>query len=133
MSADPQASQAALSPLSGLDLALGCARAAAEKKAEDILVMDLRGISTFTDFFVLCSGSSEPQLKAIGSAVREFAREIALRPPRNEDGFPASQWVAVDLAEVIVHIFHHERRAFYDLERLWKDAPLIPWSEESVV
>jgi ribosome-associated protein len=113
--------------MEGLDLAIGCARAAADKKAEDVLVLDLRGISSFTDFFVLCSGSSEPQLKAIGSAVREFARDVAQRKLRNEDGFPASQWVAVDLGEVIVHIFHHDRRYFYNLENLWKDAPLISW------
>lgn len=119
-----------LEGLEGLELALGCARAAADKKAEDILVMDLRGISSFTDFFVLCSGSSEPQLKAIGSAVREFARDTARRSLRNEDGFPASQWVAVDLGEVIVHIFHHDRRTFYNLENLWKDAPLIVWEQE---
>jgi len=110
---------------SPLDFALDLAAAAGDKKAEDVLVLDLRGISGFTDFFVICSGSSEPQLKAIAGSVCDRAREAHERRPLHQDGFPASQWVAVDFGDVIVHIFLHERRAFYDLESLWKDAPIV--------
>lgn len=116
-------------PLSGEEFARGCARAAADKKADDIVLLDLRGISSFTDFFVICSGSSEPQIKAISSSVRQYAREGAGQKLFREDGFPATQWIAVDFGEVIVHIFHDERRAFYDLESLWKDAPRLSWEE----
>lgn len=103
-----------------------CARAADDRKAEDIVLLDLRGISSFTDFFVICTATSEPQMKAVVSSVREAAREQFGRRPLNEDGFPASQWVAVDYGDVIVHVFNGERRAFYDLESLWKDAPRVP-------
>lgn len=112
------------------DFAILCARAVADKKAEDIVVLDLTGISTFTDFFVICSAASEPQIKAVGSAVRSIARDEGGRRPLNEDGFPASQWIAVDFGDVIVHVFHSSRRDFYDLESLWKDAPVISWQEE---
>lgn len=108
-----------------LAFALGCAAAAGDKKAEDVVVLDLHEISGFTDYFVICSGTSEPQLKAIAEAVRDFAREEKQRKPLNQDGYPASSWVVVDFGDVIVHIFHQESRAFYDLENLWKDAPLI--------
>lgn len=118
-------------PWIGEHLARGCARAAADKKAEDILILDLRGISSFTDFFVICSASSEPQLKAINASVREFAKQEALRQPLNEDGFPSSHWIAIDLGEVVVHIFHSHLRGYYNLEQLWKDAPLLPWQDGS--
>jgi len=103
-------------------LARACVAAAADKKAEDPVVLDLRGISTFTDFFVVCSGTSEPQLKAISSEVREQVREKLERKPISEDGFPVSQWIILDYGEVIVHLFHTEKRAFYGLENLWSDA-----------
>ena len=113
--------------IDGREFAIRCAQAVSDKKASDIVILDLRGISTFTDYFVICSGSSEPQLKAIGSSVRELSRTEGGRKPLNEDGFPASQWVVVDFGDVIVHVFHEERRDFYDLESLWKDAPGVEW------
>jgi len=115
--------------VNGEEFARLCARAVDDKKALDIVVMDLRGISSFTDFFVICSGSSEPHLKAISSSVRSLARELSVRRPRHEDGSPESQWVAVDFSDVIIHVFQQEMREFYDLESLWKDARLIDWKE----
>ena len=103
-------------------LARACAAAAADKKAENPVMLDMQGISNFTDFFVICSGSSEPQLKAIASAIREQVREKYDRRPRSEDGFPASQWVILDYGDVIVHLFHTEKRELYGLENLWSDA-----------
>jgi len=108
------------------ELALCCARAAADKKAEDIHVLDLREISGFTDFFVICSASSEPQLKAIGSGIRETARKELGRTPLNEDGHPVSQWVVIDYGGVIAHIFLGDKREFYGLETLWRDARSVP-------
>jgi ribosome-associated protein len=98
---------------------------ASEKKAEDIVVLDLREISTFTDFFVICSGTSEPQLKAIAGEIEARLREDEQVRPAAVDGFPASQWIVLDYLQVIVHIFHREKRAFYALEDLWSDAPRL--------
>lgn len=112
--------------IEGEALALACAEAAADKKAEDIAILDLRGISSFTDFFIVCSANSDPQLKAISSSVRETMRDLGTSP-LNEEGFPASQWVVIDFGEVIVHVFNAEKRDFYNLESLWKDAPRIPF------
>lgn len=106
----------------GETLARTCAAAALDKKAVDPVVLDLRGISTFTDFFVICSGESEPQIKAIANSIREALREKCDRKPFAEDGFPASQWIVLDYSDVIVHIFHTEKRAHYGLEDLWSDA-----------
>lgn len=109
----------------GETLARACAEAAADKKAEDIIVLNMQGISSFTDFFVICSGASEPQLKAIASSIRENAREKLDRRPSSEDGFPSSQWVVLDYGDVIIHIFQNEKREFYALETLWRDAPRL--------
>lgn len=108
-------------------LARACAEAAADKKAEDIQIIDLRGISDFTDFFVVCSGTSDPQLKAIAAGVRERAREEFGAGALGEEGGPISRWVVIDFAQVIVHVFHHEARSFYMLEDLWGDAPRVPF------
>jgi len=89
-------------------------------------VLDLRGISSFTDFFVICSGTSEPQLKAIANEIETRLREAYLLRPVAVDGFPASQWMVLDYLQVVVHIFHRDKRAFYSLERLWGDAPVLP-------
>lgn len=99
-----------------------CAQAAYDKKAEDLVVLDMRGISSFTDFFLIVSGTSEPQLKAIASSIREKVREVTGIRPIAEDGFPASQWVIIDYGSVIIHIFHKDKRDLYGLESLWGDA-----------
>jgi len=111
-------------------LARTCAAAAADKKAEDLVVLDMRGISTFTDFFVICSGTSEPQLKAIASSIREQSRETLDRHPNSADGYPISQWIVLDYGDVIVHLFHSEKREFYGLENLWSDAKRLDLSVE---
>ena len=90
-------------------------------------MLDLRGISTFTDFFVICSASSEPQLKAIAGEIEtQLKQEHGVRAVAM-DGFPASQWIVLDYLQVVVHIFHREKRAFYSLEDLWGDAPRLKW------
>ncbi|MGI9088508.1 MAG: ribosome silencing factor [Chthoniobacterales bacterium] len=109
------------------ELAKTCAELASNKKAEDIVVLDLREISTFTDFFVICSASSEPQLKAIAGEIEAQLKKDHQVRPVAVDGFPASQWIVLDYMQVIVHIFHHEKRDFYSLEDLWGDAPRLAW------
>ncbi|MEP7078794.1 MAG: ribosome silencing factor [Chthoniobacterales bacterium] len=105
---------------------MACAERAADKKAEAIVVLDLRGISGFTDFFVICSGTSEPHLKAIAGEIEARLKEQGVRPAA-VDGFPASHWIVLDYMQVIVHVFHAEKRAFYSLEDLWGDAPRLSW------
>ena len=106
-----------------------CAEGALDKKAEDVVVLDMRGISSFTDFFLIVSGTSEPQLKAIAGSIRETVRDATGLRPIAEDGFPVSQWVIIDYGSVIIHIFHKERRDLYALESLWGDAPRLEIEE----
>ena len=89
------------------------------------MTLDLRGISSFTDFFVICSGTSEPHLKAIINDLQDRLRKEHDVRPLAVDGFPMSQWVVADYGGVVVHIFHQEKRAFYSLEDLWGDAPRL--------
>ena len=90
-------------------------------------MLDLRGISTFTDFFVICSAASEPQLKAIAGEIETRLKEDHEVRPIAIDGFPASQWMVLDYLQVVVHIFHRDKREFYSLEDLWGDAPRVEW------
>lgn len=99
---------------------------AADKKAEDIVALDLRGISSFTDFFIICSGTSEPHLKAIAGELHDRLKQEHGVNPLAVDGFPTSQWIVADYTDVVVHIFHHDKRSYYSLEDLWSDAPRLP-------
>ncbi len=108
-----------------LALAEFCVEAALDKKAETPLILDLRGISTFTDFFVIVSGSSEPQIKAIASCIRDRMRTEKGISPHADDAYPGSRWIVIDFGNIIVHIFHQELREVYDLESLWNDAKMV--------
>ncbi len=106
-------------------LAQFCVDAALDKKAENPVILDLRGVSTFADFFVIVSASSEPQIKAISSSVRDRMRTEQGISPHADDAYPGSRWIVVDFGNIIVHIFHQELREVYDLEALWNDAKKI--------
>lgn len=106
-------------------LARLCAEIAADKKAEDIVIIDLRKLSTFTDFYVICTGSSEPQLKAIANEVSDRLKKEHNERPLGVDGFPLSQWVVADYGSVVMHVFHSSKREVYRLEELWNDAPRL--------
>ena len=111
--------------IEGIELARAAARSAEDKQAEDIVVMDLRGLSSIADYFVICSGTSLPHLKAIHREIFEqLAKEQALKP-RTTEGVAESQWLILDYADVIVHVMHGEKRVFYALEDLWNDAPRV--------
>jgi ribosome-associated protein len=107
------------------ELATLCAGFASDKQAENILALDLRGISTFTDFFVICSGTSEPHLKAISGEIEDRLRKEHGLRPNAVDGYPLSQWIVVDYGSVVIHIFHQSKREFYSIEDLWSDAPRL--------
>ncbi len=89
------------------------------------MAIDLRGISSFTDFFVICSGTSEPQLKAIAGEIHDRLKNEHHVTPMAVDGFPLSQWIVADYSDVVVHVFHETKRAYYSLEDLWSDAPRL--------
>lgn len=111
-------------------LARLCAGYAENKKAERVVALDLRGVSSFTDFFVICSGNSEPHLKAIAGEIETRLKEDHDRRPIARDGYPMSQWVILDYSDVLVHVFLDEKRDYYSLEDLWSDCPQLALSEE---
>jgi ribosome-associated protein len=96
--------------------------AALSKKAQDVVVLDLRDTADFTDFFVLLSGTNQRQLVAITDAVREALREREGWRPTHVEGYPRQEWILLDYDNFVVHVFTPATRAFYDLERLWVGA-----------
>ena len=113
-----------LKELDSKEKAVLIARAVLEKKATDLLVLDVREISTLADYFVICSGNNTRQVKAIAEEVDyrlSLEREYYLRV----EGFPECRWVLMDYGDIIVHIFEPETREFYDLDGLWGDAPRL--------
>lgn len=105
-------------------LAKLCRKAALDKKAEDVLILDLRGISTVADYFLLCTGNSEPHLKAIADEITRRLRDHGIRP-RGQNGLPPSRWIVLDYGSVLIHVFHPELRERYALEQLWGDAKRV--------
>jgi ribosome-associated protein len=103
--------------------------AASEKKALDPIVLDLREIASFTDYFVITSGTNVRQVQAIADEVVEQLKRQGTRALRTE-GYNAGEWVLVDYGDFIVHVFASQARQFYDLERLWRDAVRVPVAEE---
>jgi ribosome-associated protein len=103
--------------------------AALDKKAADVVVLDLRNTPAFTDFFVLCSGQTQRQVRAIADAVEETLRAARVRPAHVE-GYDRAEWILMDFFTFIVHVFTPQTREFYSLERLWGDAERIEVSDE---
>jgi ribosome-associated protein len=104
-------------------------RAALDKKALDVVVLDLRNTPAFTDFFVLCSGTSQRQVKAIADAVEDTLRAAKVRAAHVE-GYERADWILLDFFTFIIHVFTPQTREFYSLERLWGDAERIEVSDE---
>jgi ribosome-associated protein len=96
--------------------------AAEDRKALDLKVLHLSRISDFTDYFLICSGTSERQVQAIANSIEERLREEGARPLHIE-GYNRGQWVLLDYGDLVVHVFEVQTRGFYSLERLWADAP----------
>ena len=107
--------------LTPVKLAKLCRDIALDKKAEEPIILDVRKISSIADFLFLCSGNSEPHLKAIADEILRRLREQGIRPI-GRDGYPPSRWIVMDFNDVLVHIFHPELRQRYALEQLWGDA-----------
>ncbi len=112
-----------------LDKARLAVKAALDKKAKDVVILELRDLSIITDYFVICSGESSTQVRSIADNVEEKLRRESIRPSGIE-GYNLSQWILMDYGDVIVHVFEEGTRAFYELEKLWLDAPRIDIEEE---
>ena len=104
------------------ELALIAGKAADEIKAVDILIMDMQDVTIITDYFVICTGRSGIQVQAIADRIEEKTEEAGIRVNHRE-GYQEAKWVLMDYGAIIVHVFQEEDRAFFDLERLWADAP----------
>lgn len=108
-----------------LAIARACAELADDKKAENIRILDLRGISPVIDYFVLCSALSAPQLRAVRDHIEDEMKEKYGQKPLYRDGNFESQWIILDFGNVMVHVLTPEKREFYMLEELWGDAPEV--------
>lgn len=106
---------------SGLALATTCAQIASDAKAEDLIVLDVEGISSFTDYFVIMNGRSTRHVQGIAESIENQLRSKRIKATQVE-GLQEGMWVLLDFGEVVVHIFYHEQRSFYNLEGLWHDA-----------
>ena len=99
-----------------------------DKKAEDIVSLNMQGISDMTDYFVVCHGNNERQVQSIARAVKEAVHEQGIDVKRME-GYNDARWVLIDLANVVVHIFHKDERPYYNIEKLYQDAPIKEYGQ----
>ena len=106
-------------------------RAAESKKALDIKVLDLREVTTFADFFVICSGSNPKQIQAI---IEEIGQQLDQRGeyPVSVEGFENAEWILADYGDYLIHVFSPKSRTFFELERLWRHAKVVPIPEDSL-
>lgn len=118
MTARPQPQE----PLAPEDKVAYCVSLVEEKKAEEVLVLDLRGISSVTDYFLLCHGSSDRQVQAIADHLTEMMKKKGIRA-LGVEGYPEARWILLDFGDLLIHVFYEETRRFYELERLWGHAP----------
>ena len=120
-----------ITPFAELDeevkLALVCA---SEKKAFDMVALDLREIASFTEFFIICSGANQRQVQAISDEINEQLKKQLKTKAIRIEGYNAAEWILLDYGDFIVHIFEKEARDFYDLQRLWRDARKVELPKE---
>lgn len=112
--------------------ALLAAVAADDRKARDVVILDVRNLTLLADYFVLCSGATTTQVRAISDHIDERLSLVKVKPAHREGGERA-RWVLLDYGDVVIHVFLEEDRLFYNLERLWGDAPRIPMTTDGVV
>ena len=104
--------------------------AAQNKKASAIIVLDLSGLAAFTEYFVICTGFSTPQVQAICAEVEEQLYKELKRSPKHREGYHSAEWALLDFGGLIVHVFSEQARRYYDLERLWRSAARIEIPDE---
>lgn len=110
-----------------LRIATIVARAADEKQASDVIVLDVGEILAITDLFVVSSANNKRQVRTISDAITDAVRKETGRSPLSSEGVAEQQWILIDYGSVVVHIFDDETRRFYEIERLYRDAPLVNW------
>ena len=110
------------------DLAVAAARAAAGKQASQIVILDVRELIGITDYFVIASGTTDRQVRTVAEEVQRAVKTQGVRPVRRE-GEREGRWVLLDFVDFVAHVFRAEERGYYDLERLWSDAPRVEWEE----
>jgi ribosome-associated protein len=113
------------SPEESLQAALAAAQAGLDKKAEDVRILDVRGLASYADFLVLMTAASDRQVVAISDAVDDELRKLGHRPIGVE-GQGGGNWILLDTGDIVVHVFHADARHFYDLDGLWSDAKRVP-------
>jgi len=116
--------------LIGRDLALKAAEAALQKKAQNLVVLELIGLTVIADYFVICSGESTTQVRAIADFIEHELMLQGVRPIGKE-GFNYGHWILLDYGDVIIHVFERETRDYYSLEKLWMDAKTIEFHEDT--
>lgn len=100
-----------------------------DRRAEDIVVLNMQGVSLIADYFLICHGSSERQVQAIARDLKGKAEDLGIEVNKIE-GFNEAKWILVDMGDVIAHVFHRDERNYYNLERLWGDAPIVNIEKE---
>ncbi|MDR4507257.1 MAG: ribosome silencing factor [Candidatus Brocadiaceae bacterium] len=108
-------------------IAIECAKIADDMKAEDICILDVRGVTFIAEYFVICSGFNEKQLQSITNAIETKLRSYGLKC-KGLEGYTGARWILMDYGNIIVHLFDREMRRFYDLDLLWGDAPRLEWN-----
>ena len=108
------------------EFAVTAARIAAEDNAEDIVVLDLRGISPVADFFVIATGTSDRQMRSVADDLSKRGKAVGIKPWRTA-GYDSGEWIVQDFVDVVVHLFDAEHRGYYDLEMIWGECPRVDW------
>ncbi len=117
-----------MSKLSGKDIAVAAARAMDDKKAENIQILKMSGVMVETDYFVICSCTSFPQMQAVAQSVLDEMEKLNV-PLKQQEGRSNNNWMLLDYGDMVVHIFMEAEREYYNLEKLWADAERIPFSD----
>jgi len=112
--------------------AVTAANTAADKKAADTVILELTDLSSIADYFIICTGENQAQIRAISEAIKEGFQKQNISPIGVE-GLKFARWVLMDYGDIIVHIFSRETRDFYELERFWIDAPRVPFEEKKKI
>lgn len=110
--------------------ALLCVNALLEKKAKELVILNVGGISSFADYFIICSGTSDRQVRAIAAAIQENLKKAGILP-LGVEGDDGGKWILLDYDDVIIHLFLESVRSFYDLERLWSETPRMAIPDET--
>jgi len=108
----------------GYELAQICAQAALDTKAEELVILDVRGLTTFTDYFLIMSGKSTRHVQALAETIEAKFRSKRIKTS-NAEGLREGMWVLLDFDDIVVHIFYHEQRKFYDMEGLWSEGKRV--------